>query len=280
MIDISVIIVTWNSENEIKACAESLINNSAKLNIELLIIDNNSKDDTFSVINKINFPRIQTFRNPDNLGYTRAVNQGINYSKGKYVFLLNPDTILRNGCLDVMYDFMEENKHYGACAPLMLYPDGSTQLSVRNFPTYWTMFCEFSLLAYFFPKSGIFGSWKLKYFDYSKDADVSQPMAAAFMTTRESLELAGNLDERFEMFFNDVDLCKRIIDGGKKIRLLTNAKVIHEHGISVHKDRVRMIKIWNKDCYEYFKKHHYNLILLIWLRLNLSISGLLRTFFR
>ncbi|MBZ0201760.1 MAG: glycosyltransferase family 2 protein [Ignavibacteria bacterium] len=280
MIDISVIIITWNSENEIAACVDSLINNSPNLNIELIIIDNNSADNSFSIINKISYSRIQTYRNPENLGYTKAVNQGIKYSKGKYILLLNPDTMLKEGCLAIMFLFLEENSDYGACAPLMLNPDSTVQLSVRCFPTYWTMFCEFTLLAYIFPKSQLFGKWKMKYFDYTKDADVSQPMAAAFMTGRQALEETGNMDERFEMFFNDVDMCKKIIDSGKKIRLLTSAAVVHEHGLSVHKDRVRMIKIWNKDCYKYFEKYHKNTLLLIWLKINLIISGFVRTIFR
>ncbi len=280
MIDISVIIITWNSENEIGACVNSLLNNSLNLNIELIIIDNNSSDKSFTLINKINYPRLQTYRNPVNLGYTKAVNQGIKYSKGKYILLLNPDTILKAGCLDVMFEFLEKNRDYGACAPLMLNPDSTVQLSVRSFPTYWTMFCEFTLLACIFPRTRLFGKWKMKYLDYSKDIDIDQPMAAAFMTSRQALEETGNMDERFEMFFNDVDMCKKINDLGKKIRLLTSAAVIHEHGISVHKDRVRMIKIWNKDCYKYFEKYHKNTLLLIWLKINLTISGFVRTIFR
>jgi len=276
MTDISVIIVTWNSENEIIPCIESVISNSKNLSVELIIIDNNSSDNTFPVINKTSYHNLHTYKNNENFGFTKAVNQGIKYSNGKNIFILNPDTVLNEGVLEGLNNFLNDNNDYRACAPIMLNEDGSIQYSIRNFPDYWTMFCEFTLLAYIFPKSKLFGKWKAKYFDYSKDADVQQPMAAALMLKKSVLDEVGNMDERFAMFFNDVDLCKKIIDKKYRIRLLTKAEITHEHGASIHKDRIRMIKIWNEDCIKYFEKHHNNTLLLLWLKINLKISEILR----
>jgi GT2 family glycosyltransferase len=278
MIDISVIVVTWNSEDEIPACINSVIADSKEINVELIVIDNNSSDNSFAIINKINYPKIQTVKNPDNLGYTKAVNLGILLSTGKYILLLNPDTILHKDSIKIMFDFMESNSKYGACAPLMKNPDGSVQYSVRNFPTYWRMFTEFSLLAYILPGTKLFGSWKAKYMDYSTEQDIEQPMAAAFMLRRSLLDNIGNMDERFSMFFNDVDLCKRIYDAGFKIRLLPSSIVTHEHGSSIKKDRARMIKVWNEDCAKYFEKHFGKGLSLIWLKINLKLSGIIRIF--
>src|SRR4030095_11128171 len=276
MMDLSIIIITWNSENEINACVESVINNTKTLNAELIIIDNNSSDNTFQVINKINYSNLQTYKNEHNLGYTKAVNQGIGFSRGKNILLLNPDTILKQDTLDTLNRFLNEKNEYAAAVPLILNEDGSVQYSVRDFPTYWSMFCEFSLLAYIFAKTRVFGGWKMKYFNYSDDADIHQPMAAVFMIKKSVLAELGNMDEQFEMFFNDVDLRKRVINGGYKIRLLKGTKVIHDNGTSINKDRVRMIRIWNNDCYQYFKKHHNNSILLLWLKINLKISEIIR----
>ncbi len=278
MTDISVIIVTWNSSDEIVNCVNSVITALRGLVAELIIIDNNSADDSFALVNKIEFPQLNAFQNSENLGYTKAINQGIKLSKGKYVLLLNPDTVLNNTSIKVVYDFMESNPAYGACAPLMKNPDGSVQYSVRNFPTYWRMFCEFSLLAYIFPKTKLFGSWKAKYMDYSLEQDVEQPMAAAFMVRADLLSKIDNMDERFRMFFNDVDLCKKIYDAGFKIRLLPSSVVIHEHGASIKKDRANMIRVWNDDCGKYFEKHFGKGLLMIWLKINLKISGIIRVF--
>jgi GT2 family glycosyltransferase len=276
MTDVSVIIVTWNSEEEIKPCIDSILNSVENIPFELIIIDNNSTDKTFGFINKTNFSNLHTYKNNENLGFTKAVNQGIKYSKGENILLLNPDTTVKERAVEYLNKFLSNNKDYGACAPLMLNENRSIQYSIRSFPTYWTMFCEFSLLAYLFPKSKLFGGWKMKYFDYSKDSDVEQPMASAIMIKKNVLEKIGSMDERFVMFFNDVDLSKKIIDSGFKIRLLTDAKVSHKHGASIYKDRIKMIKTWNKDCLKYFEKHHYNTIMLLWLKINLKISEILR----
>ena len=280
MIDISVIIVTWNSSAEIIDCIRSVTAAAKGLNTELIIIDNNSKDDSFALANKIDFPKLTTVQNSENLGYTKAVNQGINLAKGRYVLLLNPDTVLKESSINEMLNFMESNPTYGACAPLMLNPDGTRQFSVRNFPTYWRMFCEFSLLAYIFPKTKLFGSWKAKYMDYNTEQDIEQPMAAAFMIRSDLLDKIGNMDERFRMFFNDVDLCKKVYDAGFKIRHLPSSVVIHEHGVSIKKDRANMIRIWNDDCAKYFEKHFGRGFLLMWLKLNLKISGFIRVLFK
>lgn len=276
MAELSVIIVTWNSADEIVQCIESVIHNSKTIHPEIIVIDNNSGDNSFELVNSIKYPGLHSFKNDENLGYTKAINQGIKSSKGKNILLLNPDTVLQPGVLDTLAGFLDTNSNYGACCPQMLNPDGTIQQSIRNFPGYWEMFCEFSLLSYIFPSSKLFGKWKMKYFDYTHDADVEQPMAAGLMVKKHVLDEVRNMDERYQMFFNDVDLCKKIIDEGYRIRLLTNAKIIHEHGVSIHKDRVRMITIWNRDCVKYFEKHHNNFLLLLWLKFNLAISGFVR----
>lgn len=278
MIDISVIIVTWNSADEIIKCVGSVIEASNGINTELIIIDNNSADNSFALVNNIGFQKLNAVQNSENLGYTKAINQGIKLSTGKYVLLLNPDTVLSDKSIKVMYDFLESNPVYGACAPLMKNPDGSTQYSVRNFPTYWRMFCEFSLLSYIFPNTKLFGSWKAKYMDYSIEQDIRQPMTAAFLIRAELLRKIDNMDERFCMFFNDVDLCKKVYDAGFKIRLLPTSVVTHVHGVSIKKDRANMIKVWNEDCAKYFEKHFGVGLQLLWLKINLKISGIIRVF--
>ena len=277
MNDVSIIIVTWNNENEIEACIESIrmdLEPANNLKGEIIVIDNNSPDKTFQILQKL--PALKTHRNKENAGFTAAVNQGIKLANGKYIFLLNPDTILKKGCIEILVGFLEKNENYGACTPLLLNDDGTIQHSIRNFPDYWSMLCELSLLAYLFPKSKLFGRWKMKYFDYTKDSDVCQPMAAALMIRKSVIDEIGLMDERYFMFFNDVDICKRTVDSGCKIRFLKEAQAIHKKGTSIYKDIINMIRVWNKDCIKYFEKNHNNAILLMWLRLNLKISELLR----
>jgi len=282
MTKVSVIIVTWNNEEDISACTDSVIKNaveSPELKVELIIVDNSSSDGTYEKLRKLNYSNLYVNKNNKNLGYTKAVNQGIKFSTGDYIFLLNPDTVLQDKVIQQLTEFLKNNESYGACTPLLLNEDGTYQYSIRNFPTYRSMYCEFYLFAYIFPKSKLFGRWKMKYFNFTKDSDVNQPMAAALMIKKSVLDETGVMDERFTMFFNDVDLCKRIIETGNKIKFLTGANVIHKKGSSVYKDRIKMIKVWDEDCLEYFKKHHRNTFLLFWLNINLKISEIIRILF-
>ncbi|RPI15123.1 MAG: glycosyltransferase family 2 protein [Ignavibacteriae bacterium] len=279
MAELSIIIITWNNENEIVSCVESIKKSLAgkeNIDAELIIIDNNSSDNTFKVLENIDFPKLQVYKNEINTGFTKAVNQGIKYSSGKVIFLLNPDTQLMENSISEMYCFLTKNQDYGACAPRLLNEDGKTQYSIRNFPDYLSMYFEFTQLSCLFSKSYFFGKWKMEYFDYEQDADVPQPMAAALMIKRGVFEKVNFMDDRFIMFFNDVDLCKNIIENGYKIRYIKDTKIIHKKGVSIFKDRVRMIKTWNHDCIEYFKKHKNNFLLLTWLRVSLKITEIIR----
>jgi GT2 family glycosyltransferase len=114
------------------------------------------------------------------------------------------------------------------------------------------------------------------YFDYDADFDVLQPMAAALLIRKVALDKTGIMDERFEMFFNDVDLCKKIADAGMKIRYLKEAEALHKKGASIYKNRIEMIKIWNKDCISYFEKYNKNAILLLWLKISLKLTSIIR----
>jgi GT2 family glycosyltransferase len=279
MAELSIIIITWNNESEIISCIDSIkesLTDADEIDTELIIIDNNSSDNTFNLLKKIDFQGVKIYKNNSNIGFTKAVNQGMGYSTGKIIFLLNPDTHLLENSISGMYCFLNKNPEYGACAPRLHYENGKTQYSIRNFPDYFSMFFEFTLLAYMFPKSRLFGKWKMKYFDYEIDADVPQPMAAALMIRRDVFEKVGFMDDRFIMFFNDVDLCKNIMNNGYRIRYIKDAKMIHKKGVSIYKDRIRMIKTWNHDCAEYFRKHKNNLLLLAWLRISLKMSEVFR----
>jgi len=193
--------------------------------------------------------------------------------------LLNPDTQLINDALYKMFNFLEGKDNVAAVGPQLVTKSEMVQYSCRTFPGYRDLFFELSLLSTFFPSSKIFSRWKMKYFDHDELREVEQPMAAALLIKREVLNKTGNLDERFYMFFNDIDICKQIHNLGYKIYFYPEAKIYHNIGTSILKDRSRMIRIWNKDCLKYFKKYKYNFILYTVLSLGLLISGELRILF-
>ncbi|MDZ4711459.1 MAG: glycosyltransferase family 2 protein [bacterium] len=272
--ELSVIIVTWNSESEIGECIKSVIKFSAGIRTEIIVVDNRSSDSTLRVLQ--GFPEIKIIANKENTGFTKGCNEGIRNSSGKNILLLNPDTVLKEDSITSLIKKLNSNETTGGIAPQLLNPDGSVQMSCRTFPTYWDMFCEFTLLSYIFPKSRTFAQWKMNYFDHKSEREVDQPMAAALMIKREVISKTGNFDERFEMFFNDVDLCKGIYDNGYRIIFFPDAKVLHEKGVSIYKERVKMIRVWNNDCMKYFEKHYNNTLAIAWLNVSLRLSGFFR----
>jgi GT2 family glycosyltransferase len=162
--------------------------------------------------------------------------------------------------LSLMYEFMEENPEIGALGPKLLNPDKSVQPSCREFPTFSTLVWEFSGLSRLFPKSKIFGRWRMGYFDFNETREVDQPMGSCLMLRRETLDDVGIFDENFSMFFNDVDLCYRIKKRDWKIYFYPDAKVIHHKGASTKKVKAKMIWLSHLAFYKFFKKHKTGLV--------------------
>jgi len=282
MSSLTIALVTWNSEDEIAECLNTLFHETANipgLSLETVIVDNNSADNTVKVIEnflRVTEQKIVFIKNKDNLGFTKACNQAVHASTGDYIFILNPDTEIMEGSIRKLMDYLDEHDETGVAAPQLLSRHGEIQFSCRTFPTYRDMFFEMTLLSTLFPKSPFFARWKMKYFDHNSTREVDQPMGAALLLKRKVLESVGGLDERFIMFYNDVDFCKRIKDAGFKIIFLHDARIKHIQGISVYKDRSGMIKIWNADCPKYFSKHNKNILLYPLLLVGLKVTGIIR----
>jgi hypothetical protein len=282
MSSLTIALVTWNSEDDIAECLSSLFHAVSKipgLKLETVIVDNASADNTVKVIE--NFLRVTDqniifIENKDNLGFTKACNQAIQASTGDYIFILNPDTEILNSSIKLMMDYLDTHDDAGVVAPQLVSQRSEIQFSCRTFPKYRDMFFEMLMLASFFPKSEFFSRWKMRYFDHNSLREVDQPMGAALLLKRKVLESVGGLDERFIMFFNDVDFCKRISDAEFKIIFYPDAKVRHSTGVSIYKDRSAMIKHWNSDCLKYFRKHNYKLIPYIFLFICLKVTGFFR----
>jgi GT2 family glycosyltransferase len=251
MIRLSIIIVTWNSESDIRGCLASIGRNPAW---EVLVVDNASEDQTVSIVTT-EFPWVRFIANRENRGYAKANNQGIALSRGNYILLLNPDTVIVDAALTSMIDFMEKHPGFGALGPQLLNPDRTVQPSCREFPTYQILFWEFFGFSRLFPRSGIFGRWRMGYFDHRNEREVDQPMGSCLLIRKTVLERVGGFDEQFPMFLNDVDLCYRIKQSGTKIVFLPQASVIHYKGKSTSRVRPRMIVSAHRSFYRYFKKH-------------------------
>ncbi len=252
---LSIVIVTWNSAEDIKACLESL---RFSRPFETIVVDHASTDPTLSMGPRCGIMSpyyIRLVANPRNLGYARANNQGIGLAQGEYILLLNPDTKLEPDVLGILTRYLDNHPDVGAVAPKLLNPDGTTQHSIRSFPTASTVLWELTGLSRLFPKSQRFGRWRMAYFDYGKAGEVDQPMASCLMIRRIILEQLGGLDQRFSMFFNDVDLSWRMHAAGWKTVYLPQARVFHRRGASTGQVKPKMIWESHRSLFRFLHKH-------------------------
>lgn len=261
MIDLSVVILTYNSSLYIEECFKSLLKELPDKKTEIIIIENNSTDNTLSLLENIinsTIPEkidVKLIKNDRNNGYAQAINQGLEISSGKQILLLQPDVVMLANSLSKLLKVLEEDPKIGMAAPQFQYPDGKIQPSCRRFPNYWSVINEALGLTLLFPKNKSLNRWKMGDFDHTYRREVDQPMAACVLLKRNILDDVGLMDEQFVMFFNDVDWCKRIKEIGWKIIFAPEAEVIHILGGSVNQMRSRMILYSHVGFYLYFEKH-------------------------
>jgi GT2 family glycosyltransferase len=255
---ISVIIISYDGIDYIGDCLSSVIKSLEGAASEVIVVDNGSKDGTVELI-KETYSRVHIICNKSNLGFARAVNQGLEIAQGQFVLLLNQDTKIVNKAISKLAEGMKKDKKIGTIGPKFIGPDGSIQKSARSFPRYRDLFYEFSGLAYVLPKSKLFSNWKMGWFDHLSEKKVDQPMGAALMIRREVIEKVGHFDTRFPLFFNDVDYCRRVVWAGYENLYYPEAVVMHHVGGSTRKRKAAMIVQSHKAMYEYFKKYNKNL---------------------
>ncbi len=278
---LSIIIVTWNNEEFIEACLESIFETKGSIDLEVIVIDNASEDRTVGIIRKFE-PEVRLISNQKNLGYARGNNQGIESAGGEYILFLNPDVILEGDTIELMLSFLQEHKEIEGLGPQLLNKDGSIQPSCREFPDFVILLWEITGLSYLFPKSRTFGRWRMGYFDFKSTREVEQPMSSCLLLRRDVLQKVGTFDEGFPIFFNDVDLCYRIKKSKGKLYFSPEAKAFHYKGGSTQKTKPRMILSSHNSFFRFlnkYKKGALNRILVYLSGIILMISALFRIVF-
>ena len=223
---------------------------------QAVVIDNASRDETAEIINAKKTKNLDFIQNTVNIGFTKAVNQGIDHASGEHIFILNPDTQFKPASVDALIRKLSADSEIGLVAPQLRFPDGGIQYSCRRFPTFWNVLTQMTGLSRIFHRSKLFNGWKMGDFDHKMERDVDQPAGAALMVKKDLLDELGSLDERFPMFFSDVDLCKRIKEMGKKIVFFPDAVIIHKGGSTVLGRRPALIASSHLSLIRYFLKHH------------------------
>lgn len=230
MKDVSVIIVTYNSERVIKTCLESIIRETTRHSFEIIVSDNVSKDRTSEIVQQ--FKEVQLILNNANLGFSKGNNIGLKQAEGKYILFLNPDTEVKDGAIDILIDGFEQDQNIKMATGAIFYPDGRRQPNIKRNLTLLSLLELFLAL-----KSGTatlhFRSLErhlLKDFDYNKQQPVEQIMGACVMVRQNEILEIGGWDEDYFIWSEDLQLCLDYQQKGWLIIYMPTAHFIHHEG--------------------------------------------------
>lgn len=254
--DISVVIVNYNVREFLNNALVSLFKSLEGYSAEVFVVDNASDDGSIELIQK-NYPTVQLIVNAANLGFAKANNQALARSKGKYLLLLNPDTIIQEDTIKKLIAFFQSTADAGIVGCKILNPDGSFQLPCRrSFPTPWTAFTKTFGLSALFPKSKIFARYNLTYLDPDETYEVDAVSGSFMMVKREVYDKIGGLDETFFMYGEDLDWCYRVQQSGWKVYYVPTTSIIHYKGESTKRSDIDELKVFYNAMRLFVRKHH------------------------
>ncbi|MEK7158760.1 MAG: glycosyltransferase family 2 protein [Patescibacteria group bacterium] len=227
----SVLIVNWNTRELLRECLESLESLRLREDCEVIVVDNASSDQSVEMVRRV-FPDVKLLPQSANTGFAEGNNIAFRASSGELIMLLNPDTRVKPGAIEVLMGFLETHEDAGAVAGKFLNPDGSFQRYYNRFPTIRAI-----LLTHFpvFQSRVLTHRAVREYFmlddDFSQPRTVDQPAAAGLLVRRDGIaQDPFFMDPQFRIFFSDVDLAHRIWFRGKKIYYIPDAEIVHHHG--------------------------------------------------
>ncbi len=254
-VDITVVIVNYNVRDFLLRCLNSVRQAQKDLDIEIIVVDNNSSDGSIEYLKPI-FPEVEFIRQDKNVGFGEANNIGINKAQGKYVLILNPDTLLEEETLVKMYDFMEENHDIGVAGCKILNPDGTFQLSCRRgFPTPWAAFSRLFGLQKLFPKSKLFAKYNHTYRDINETYEIDAVSGSFMFCRKDALNEVHGFDTDFFMYGEDLDLCYRISQKGYRIVYYHETSIIHFLGESTRRSSINKLKHFYTAMDIFARKH-------------------------
>ena len=253
--DISIIIVSWNVRELLLACLAALpAAVGDAFSYEVIVVDNASEDGTVDAV-RTQFPEVRIIANAENLGFTGGNNQGLALARGRFLFLLNPDTLPQPGSIAHLARFLAAHPDVGMVGPRLWYGDGSPQPNRRRFPTLATLFAESTIIQHYFPGLRLFQRYIMADRPEDEPQEVDWLVGAALMARRAVYEQIGGLDEGFFMYSEEMDWCKRAKDAGWRIAYEPAAEIIHYEGKSSEQAVARRDIFFFSSRVRYAQKH-------------------------
>jgi len=254
MVEVSVIVVAYRSRACLDRCLATVLPQVEAVGGEVIVIDNASADGTADLARQ--FAGVRVIENPTNIGFVRAVNQGLKLATARYLLILNPDAELRPGALPALVRFMAEHPRVGLAGPKLLNQDGTLQPSRRRFPGLLVLFTESTLLQWWFPKLGIFRRFYCEDLPAEEPQPVDWVTGACMLVRREAVEEVGPLDERFFMYAEELDWCRRLWAAGWEVYYVPAAEVVHQEAASSRQEPVRQRANFYASRWKYTAKYY------------------------
>lgn len=255
MIDLSIIIVNFNVKEFLQNLLSSIKKSTGNVSTEVIVIDNASDDGSVEIIRE-KFPWVKLIASNVNLGFGRANNLGLEISQGKYILLINPDTIVQEDTFQNLIAFFDKTPDAGLAGCKVLNSDGTLQLACRRgFPGPWTSFTKVTGLSKLFPHSRLFAKYNLTYLDENQTYEVDAISGAFMMMKREVYAKVGGFDSQFFMYGEDLDLCYRIQSAGYKVYYVHDTQIIHYKGESTRRSSMDETRVFYEAMHLFVKKH-------------------------
>jgi N-acetylglucosaminyl-diphospho-decaprenol L-rhamnosyltransferase len=252
---LSVIIVSWNVRALLDGCLQSLAPLRAARPTEVLVVDNASGDGTPAWLAAA-WPDVRLMASPVNLGFGRANNAGLVAARGEWLLLLNPDTVVCPGAVETLIAFLEAHPRAGMVAPRLRYGDGALQRNAFRFPGLAQVFLDLFPLHPRLLESRLNGRYAAERRPSAAPFRIDHPLGAAMLIRRAVYARVGGFDERFFMYAEELDWCRRIRAAGWEIWQAPAAEVVHLAGRSTRQVAGRMyVELW-RARYRFFRKHY------------------------
>lgn len=264
--DLSIIIVSWNVCDLLRACLRSVYANSGELSLEVIVVDSNSADGSAAMV-RDEFPTVALLACSENVGFPRGNNIGLAQAHGRAILLLNPDTLVIKDALSQMVGYLAQHPKVGVLGPQLLNEDGTVQSSRRRFPQLVTALFESTWLQPYAPAAVL----RRYYMDDLPDgvtAEVDWLTGACLLLPRQVVEQVGPMDEAYFMYSEELDWCRRIRQAGWKVIYFPAAKIIHLSGKSSEQASTARHINFNRAKLRYFRKYHGRLtaaLIRVWL---------------
>lgn len=286
--DLSIIIVNYRTPKLTTEAIRSVYESTTEYTYEIILVDNASHDGCAEQV-QLEFPDVKVVVNEINLGFAKANNQGMRLAGGRYILLLNSDTVVQQDTIETMLRFMDEHPSIGAGGCKIILPDGSLDKACkRGFPTPSASFYYAFGFSKLFPRVPRFNQYQLGYLDPDQSYPVDCLVGAFMMVRREAYDQVGGLDEDFFMYGEDIDWCFRIKKAGWEIYYYPETHIIHYKGASSRKKPLKIIYEFHRAMVLFHKKHYkqqyswiVNMLVYcgVWMKFSLSLISnyLLRT---